>query len=99
MCYVIAASLFEECTRANRTELFCLSVQTLLHCLAMFDRCMNSKSVTGSSKVQNPEQVMNVATLTALTWMENWQYNWGYYMENILMVLEIIIIVFKVNNK
>ncbi|XP_053391035.1 E3 ubiquitin-protein ligase rnf213-alpha-like, partial [Mercenaria mercenaria] len=92
MCYVIAASLFEECTRADRSELFYLSVQTLVHCLAMYDRCMTSKNenLTTSAKVPSLKQVLTSTTSKAVRWMGTWQYNWTTYMDNILTIWDLL---------
>lgn len=95
MCYVIAAGLFEESQKADRTKFFYLSVQTLVHCLAMFDRIMMENNETVSSKVPSLQRVMNDATSKVLSWMEIWKPYLGSNMEEKLMVTKMNIFLFK----
>lgn len=90
MCYVIASSLFEEATKADRTQLFYLSANVLIHCLAMYEKCssssVNNETSPTSAGIPNLKDVMTSSLRAALAWMQTWMSKWDIYMYDVLQV-------------
>ncbi|XP_053390334.1 E3 ubiquitin-protein ligase RNF213-like [Mercenaria mercenaria] len=83
MRYLLAASLFNESASKPRENTLAACTQILINLVSVYDNLF-IKEATGKFEEKEHLTELKKVQMTAVQWMDDWQWKWDIYMSDIL---------------